>query len=470
MQRCMHAKQRRQQLTKRRRPQLQDVVQHTAAPGLREAAGVHDDAKSSLGNMRCEVRDRLRARLVERRATELVAALVRRHGDAWSSHVLQGSFHADEAMRRICEAFGLRPDLECQVLRKAIERAKLSTKTGADFDKPQEPTSPASTASSVMSEGISDRGAKVGLQTCPCASSREDTRRADSDCGESMSSVSSFCRASSPGSMSDPSANSSGGESLDDSENEDAESLGWTLEDSVGCHAMENGQHSRSFGQGGTPQLWKTSWKMRVLHTLGLDRLWPALGSVPLRSVPQQDVVTSATDLEPALSEILRQKLEEAQLSDLEHKDDEDAALSSKLVAAVMNAERHAAESQVANGTVNLEDTFEAKPRIPLSRRCQHQSEVQFGDDSQVCFFEPGWGLSDPEESASRHYCRTLQTKVFDGPSAHKARREKNSEESDWLSDSEDEDDEGETFDDRCDEIADLMSQQRHMLLWSGSW
>eukprot|EP00913_Durusdinium_trenchii_P010807 g10137.t2 len=69
--------------------------------------------------------DRLRLRLVERRASELVAQLQRRQGDRWIQQVVEGGFHADEAMRRICEAFGLRPELERKVLllvRRTAER------------------------------------------------------------------------------------------------------------------------------------------------------------------------------------------------------------------------------------------------------------------------------------------------------------------------------------------------------------
>ena len=35
--------------------------------------------------------DRLRGRLVERRSSELVAALERRHGQNWPRHVLEGA-------------------------------------------------------------------------------------------------------------------------------------------------------------------------------------------------------------------------------------------------------------------------------------------------------------------------------------------------------------------------------------------
>ncbi|CAJ1351324.1 unnamed protein product [Effrenium voratum] len=79
----------------------------------------------SPGNKKRDlVVDRLRGRLVERRSSELVAALERRHGQNWPRHVLEGGFHADEAMRRMCEAFGLRPELERRVLALAMQQAE----------------------------------------------------------------------------------------------------------------------------------------------------------------------------------------------------------------------------------------------------------------------------------------------------------------------------------------------------------
>lgn len=81
---------------------------------------------------------------------------------------------------------------------------------------------------------------------------------------------------------------------------------------------------------------------------------------------------------------------------------------------------------------------------------------------------------------------RTLFTKSFDGPSGHKAKRQRGRSAAaaggplsgvdvpafDDDSEDEDEDDarDWEHWEDRCDDIADLMGQQRHTLLWSAAW
>lgn len=82
----------------------------------------------------------------------------------------------------------------------------------------------------------------------------------------------------------------------------------------------------------------------------------------------------------------------------------------------------------------------------------------------------------------SIQYERILSTKSFDGRSGHRAQRtvsessphsvqqplkqEEGASTVDAEEDAEDEDE----WKDRCDDIADLMVKQRHMLLWSSSW
>ncbi|CAE8728033.1 unnamed protein product [Polarella glacialis] len=251
---------------------------------------------------------------------------------------------------------------------------------------------------------------------------------------------------------------------LQDCDQVDVECLGWTLEESAPtCHLPEH--------QSQAPKLWRAPWRKRVLRTLGLERWW-----------------TSSSDASQPRSRPASEQTFEAALGKEEtEEDEEDRILSSQLVAAVRNAEFHAASSCCSStalfGAVDFEDAFEAQstspwkssssvgprspePRQPKSRR-QRSRVVQFHEDSQACFFGTE-GDDAPEEG----YKRLLQTKVFDGPSGHKARRTGSvSEESDVdASDEEEEEDEEEEFEDRCDEIAELMSRQRTMLLWSESW
>merc|ERR1719401_1490865 len=46
----------------------------------------------------------------------------------WPQHVLQGDFRAMEGMRRICESFCLRPELEHKVLKATADRAQAILK------------------------------------------------------------------------------------------------------------------------------------------------------------------------------------------------------------------------------------------------------------------------------------------------------------------------------------------------------
>lgn len=389
---------------------------------------------------RNSVRNRLRSRLVQRRTSELVAALVRRHGDSWSAHVLQGGFHADESMRRICEAFGLRPDLERQVLQAASERARSLT-SNANETKAQSADSNCG-APPVFGTTSDDEVSQ---------STQEPSRQLDlesSDAGYPSSAEFSPATSSAASPTLGP---------MEDSENDDAESLGWTLEEvspadvPAACRAA--------------PQIWRAPWRMRVLSTLGLDRWWssPRIGAL---STPEELV---------GLTEVQQVMLEEAGIAEgVENEDSEDMLLSSKLVAAVLNAERQAGSNcEGHDGNSEPDEAHKLQShacQLPHSRRLQSNGPrgvVHFAESSNVCFFGSCPERSQPVDG----YQRSLVTKVFDGPSGHKAKRAREADPDASDADgtaTEEEDDED--WEDRCDDIADLMNQQRSMLLWSDSW
>ncbi|CAE7354702.1 unnamed protein product [Symbiodinium natans] len=142
--------------------------------------------------------------------------------------------------------------------------------------------------------------------------------------------------------------------------------------------------------------------------------------------------------------------------------DEEEDELRHKLVTAIINAERHAKVSEALHEVLGDAATFGEKDLDDIVR--PRQRSINF-KDSDIRFF-----IIDPEDEAMREeYCRPLRTKAFDGPSGHKARKASCFEEG--LDSSDDEsDEEDDDWKDQCDEVADLMGQQRQMVLWSGSW
>jgi len=162
---------------------------------------------------------------------------------------------------------------------------------------------------------------------------------------------------------------------------------------------------------------------------------------------------------------------------DEEEKDEEveEHLLSSKLVAAVRNAELQVAAVR-ADQVLRWVDDSPSAPTpataTPHLSRSSGGSRVRFARSSEVSFFDAELELG-PD---SLEYRRSLETKVFDGPSGHKAKRTHPSEKK--ASCPEDryevalstEDDEEDEWEDHCDDIAELMSQERSGLLWSPSW
>lgn len=299
--------------------------------------------------------DRLRLRLVERRASELVAQLQRRQGDRWIQQVVEGGFHADEAMRRICEAFGLRPELERKVL-------LLVRRTAERWPN------------------------KVSLASLSSPSTSEDETWTISTGGEDCASV----------------EIDSEEEGLSDAPTEDT---ALTLP--------------------GPPTFWRSSWKRRMLNTLGVPKVAPP----------------------PVLSEKECSKENPSALG--EEADPEEEELNHRLREAMANAERCA------------EAALKEVPELE-HRSDERQSRIDF-TDSEIRFFM----IDEEGEADGDAYQRQLKTKAFDGPSGHRARKASIC----WCDeDSESESEEDDDWRERCDEMADLMSQQRQMVLWSGSW
>lgn len=124
------------QAPRRARPRVrrkQIAPPRPGAPSLRQAdlrAAIEPDFPAGAGTGiestedRSAVRARLRARLIDRRSTELVATWQRRHGSSWTERLLCEDFQTHQELHRICEALALRPDLEVLVLDLAKERAK----------------------------------------------------------------------------------------------------------------------------------------------------------------------------------------------------------------------------------------------------------------------------------------------------------------------------------------------------------
>jgi len=289
------------------------------------------------------VLDRLRWRLVERRAQELVVQLQKRHKERWIQHVLQGGFHADEAMRRICEAFGLRPELERWVLRLALRKAE------------QWPH-------------------KASFQSSASPSTSEDEALLFHRCEEIA-----------------------GDRSYSEDEADASDEV----------HDIEDAT--------GPSKLWRASWRLRVLNTV--QKLAPP-------QVLSKKEVPSDTE-EEKLSLSLREAME--------------------------NAERYAAEAR------SMEVPEAESP-------CEQKVETRISfTDSEICFFTID---DDGDTESGEEYTRQLQTKVFDGPSGHKARKASYC----WCDEDSDSESEEEDWKDQCDEMAELMGQQRQMVLWSGSW
>lgn len=447
-QRRTQPKPRRPQAQQRRRHLLRDLACHVrhrprlaaepmesgSTKGVSSPVASFDDLfnsgadfegrRSHGSRRRGGVRARLCARLLERSCAELAVALERRHGEIWPDRVLRGDLNAVEGMRRICEGFCLRPELEEQVLRRTVERAR----------------------------SILDCQASAPDSICPAPSA---------DIIDQKVQLASDCELVSP----------------------------QAPEVSSGIPAADEECRtgSSSESEASDCQSWRASWRTRALRVLGLERLWRGLRGATGASAPTavsppaaEPAPTQTAAAAPVRLEGLK-AVEEADVADedatskeVEEEEDEDSeeleerALSSKLVAAVRNAELHAAKARSRQGE------REGSQRPCTTNVKVGKSTVRFARESTVSFFSLPVG-EVAETATALEYRRSLETKVFDGPSGHKAKRTSSTTAS---SSSEDEDEgepstpeeEAEEWEDHCDDIAELMSQQRSGLLWSSSW
>lgn len=463
----------RQPLQQRRRHNLREVVRHLhhrsaiehgpATGGDAVAREMHIDVREGTQD-RTQVRARLQARLVDRRCSELVNCLQRRQGAGWAAYALQGDFNSNEGMRRICEAFGLRPELEDRVLAAARERASGWIKDGEpELHLPIECGD--SDSWSPCSAGRSESGTP--------AAPREHLRP-ESDIGWSPTPS----RPATPGlspwfvAVPDPDPASDGGLSLpppeDEQQGQSDSSAGSFLEGAWGrqassCDEALPGRSTSASALGGTAELAAPPLELgRAARTATRHSPW---GSRLLEVTRDPDSVPAAPG---SLSDL------ESPSCDTETQ--EDAVLRDALVAAIVNADHQRALSE---GTPPVVDPGATARRRVSSRRT---ACVHFADGSFVRFF------SLPEvEHTHPSYDRSVFTKAFDGPSGHKAsRRGGVPAAAAWALDggksplagifddvdhSQDEDDEDDDeWADRCDDIADLMSQPRHLLMWSSTW
>jgi len=447
-QRRLQAQSRRPKMPSRRRHQLRDVAGSSPASPCTRPAPPPDGAcqgcvwdhpeDASVGHRGLRrgfrasrgVRTRLRARLVERRATELVTALGRRQGSDWAAHVLQGGFHANEGMRRILEAFALRPDLERQVLEAVALRARAAAIAASSGGGP----GPCGEASQVLVDAAlaeaplpSSSAATSSLASAP-EEDEEEEQEEEKEGAALGHGIAEPPRPASP-----------------------------ELPPLLAAHVAE----AVAASSAPAPAKIRPSWRTRVLRALGLER-W---------CTRERSGSDTSSCSESCSSHSWQRQGQSEEAS--EEAEAEERALSSKLVAAVRNAERHAELSRAARegnrgvsqsgspGTPRVVAIEAAVARAVASR----DSRVRIAAGSQIRFFE-----TEPGSVAA--YSRSLQTKAFDGPSGHKARRRRDGRHDEVPEEAsgESSEDEQEDWEDQCDDIAQLMSQERHLLLWSALW
>jgi len=462
----------------RRRHHLRDIAAHLgqrAQVGAPDNASCEDDQKTSAASKGesgfddsegCKVRSRLRARLVHRRSTELAAALERKHGENWASYVMQRDFYVDEGMRRICEAFGLRPDLERRVLQATIEKAS-SRAAGNGIYSAQEALSYPSTGRSAL-DGLASKsllppkfketGSADHMDEFDSESDTEGsttwTLSGDSDCIDE-----------------DFSDHSNWELRLD----HDPECQGEVASELTPTAAPELEWVTSKISASAPTPLKQSHWRARVLRTLGLEQWWSRschTDATAIEIEKQEDFLTVHVSLDsPGTDNAGCPAAYASNESDTDTA--EECVLSSKLIAAVRNAEiqRGTASAQVISTKI-VSPACDLKPNS-----CSYVSSnsVQFSAESHVFFFQ-----TDVNSSIHQSYIRPLRTKFFDGPSGHKAKRSSshpaeypqdatiawgNCWTDDTGSDAEDDD-----WEDYCDDIAELMGQQRSQLLWSAAW
>jgi len=466
----------------------------------RDGPGSDEDTVCRSGD-RGLVRARLRARLVDRCSRQLVDALEEKHGSQWVQGVLQASFHVHESMIRICESFGLRPHLEAKVLREVQRRATREESAGESVGATALPLNAVDEADEV-------------LPLLP-------------DCDDSNTEVAAVCLVA---------------RALGGGPHSPESDVAWSPTPSTcGCSPSSSGPTTPCFSALASPA---------PAPTLGC-----ASQLVDVLLLPELDVraePTSSSDHDDGVDR--RREIGEAQrvqvdgigeVGEVERVDEVVEVDGDNLHEGVggraqpqrrrsrpwMSWALWALGHRLAHGRHPLEplgrspedtrkmttdllqrpsaapDRSTAGMKLPVSalistggrhHRGRSGCEVHFAGSSEVVFFD-----SDETQAGLSRYQRPVQTKLFDGPSAHKARRHRcqvplaggrrgllsklglglvagsrldtaciDTENEVQGEGDEDGASEGEEEDwrDQCDEIADLMSQQRYSLLWSASW
>jgi len=430
------------------------------------------------------VRQRLQKRLVDRRSSELVAALGRRYGEAWAELVVQGSFEVGEAMGRLCEAYCLRPRLEQLLLQTVLARARVEPMAMEDDEgretlsrqvTPAQMSLPAaeapseaerSDASSVLFRSRSDPfPLPFAARGVPGPEPDVEWSPTPSVCPSAPSSVAPSPKASpyitSQAIFDPPSLDelALGGAADIPSFDESTQAPDSNVQEQCTDEREDHSQPSSVEAEG------REASSGRI-----------PFSSLMLRRPPVMDAARHASDEaggRPKRWSTLRMfrslGLGCARRRPME--ENEDCSEDEVLVAAARNARFQSAKPAHA----------ETKPTPAKSdlqlKRSPRSTAVKFSSFGRIRFFEPAAGQS----SVNEIYDRDVQTKFFDGPSGHKARRT-NAEAAgkdlhvelsrgfkDGITDegSESEDDD---WEDKCDDIACLMSQQRHMLMWSCTW
>lgn len=428
---------------------------------------------------------------MERRCTELVETLQRRHGSEWQAVVLRGAFEVHESMRRLCEAYCLRPDLEYEVLQAATEQARSASAGGPGGAGQQPPTAPAGDAA----EPGSDRGggcsacqklraakgaaAAAVLLPLEAAAARRSMECSDDACSTSDGETGSAATATSEWSGEEDEAESSS--SLDEElfhakwrsrtphpqvqgevEPEALQRLAAASSDDGDCGDGERGREQSSADEEdelahGLP--WKAALQKGGLSPSrrlgeGLRRAVPPEGS-------GSKVAKVAAAAAPETSE-----------------GEEEHEVDRRLLQAARTAERQAAQARAAaslrrrkeEAVEAAQSSTEPATSTTSNISSDRSQRVRFANDSEACFFGACGCLTgaDGQGCCLAPYTRSLWTKNFDGPSGHKAKRSLHNDAESCREPVDTE--EQEEWEDSCDDIAELMCQPRHCLLWSPSW
>lgn len=405
-----------------------------AAAGEAEATS---EMTRDIGKHNHSARSRLRARFVARRTSELVETLERRHGGAWMTPVVKGGFEWMALLRRLCEAYHLRPEMEQAVLKATIEYARARRLGVEDKQSLDDATLPHIVPNPSMCCDISSSSCNQSGPLCDsftCAVCAETNSGSESACCSHATLSASSCEVS-----------EASDESSSSDEKEDDQKI-----------------VRRKVTPSRTAKVSMPPWKVRAFRSLGLDQ---STSSLDLDASFENDDVVSARLVE-ALDNAQQQASRRSSLDGVCDSDAETVSSSLELGTRKSKVDASLCSHVIGSACKRRSPWFAAR------------SEIVFFD----CLFAEELQSFVPVADL---YSSDLYTKGFDGPSGHKARRYRTAEcmvERDVLGDrlqqgdggyendsdaSEDPDDEWEK---QCNTIAELMSSQRSTMMWSSTW